>query len=75
MLRRAGSTVLILAFERVRLEGQKARLHMPQTSTLHEGRQKSLAHTEAWSLAMGENKIRFVVFSEEKQQFLEKCYA
>jgi hypothetical protein len=22
-----------------------------------------------------ENKIRFVVFSEEKQQFLEKCYA
>ena len=22
-----------------------------------------------------ENKIRFVVFSEEKQQFVEKCYA
>jgi hypothetical protein len=26
-------------------------------------------------IGKGENKIRFVVFSEEKRQFLEKCYA
>lgn len=25
-------------------------------------------------IGKGENQIRFVVFSEEKQQFLEKCY-
>jgi ribonuclease HI len=48
---KSGEHGVDLAFERVKLEGQEARLQVPPTSTLHEGRQKSLAHTEAWPLA------------------------